>query len=65
MAKSTPSPYNFFKRGGVVMGKSKKILLLILACGILLSVTYAASQFSKLEEPTIVGFFLGDVIETY
>ncbi len=47
------------------MGKSKKILLLILACGILLSVTYAASKLSQPEEPTVVGFFLGDVIETY
>ncbi|MCI9530191.1 MAG: hypothetical protein HFH38_00285 [Lachnospiraceae bacterium] len=47
------------------MGKSKKILFLILACGILLSITYAASQISQPEEPAIVGFFLGDVIETY
>lgn len=47
------------------MGKSKKIVLLILACGILLSVTYAAFQIFQSEQPAMDGFFLGDVIETY
>lgn len=48
------------------MRKSKKsLLLLILLCGICVWTIYSNIHVSKSSEPVTVGFFLGDVEETY
>lgn len=48
------------------MGKSKKSLLfLILLCSVLGLAIYTGMHISQPTEPVTIGFFLGDVEETF